>query len=252
MGLEFFAVSRGFAHRCYVKAVVNRAFYIHNLTEDMIVNQCVADGAKVGTTPFTFYGFNSNPGGAVSPERRIFNASIAKHCQFQGFEFSERGRLSLMNGCIAENISGAGGIGFAVQFANAFAGSRIVINGCIANGCQRGFYVFDSDYVTLSGCYAEGSTFDGFRMTDSGQVVVTGCLAYLNTESGFRVVASGGGANSRLVVVGCMAISNTINGFITDANTDRTCLVGNIFTDNTAANLTILGTNNVNASNISA
>ena len=216
VGITIDSCENATVNNCYVRGVVNRSIYPYRNCQNIIISNNNVDGSVFGgSTPFTDYGININPG-TVAPilnniQGIVVTGNTVENCTTHGISVAERTRNCVISGNVVRNISAFYGI--LVQEANGGPNLETTVTGNNVSGCgQYGIYVIGSTFITVTGNVSRSNTLDGIH----------GSLCQQSTFSA-NIVTNNGGA-----------------GILLSGSSARNIVVGNILSNNTGYGLTIL------------
>lgn len=264
-----------------VRGARNRGIYNYLGVTDSMVRNVGVDGNDIGTsTPYTYYCFNTNPGGTAIATNVRYRDCVGRSFLFHGLALSERCGPGSVHGCHMETTA-AGAVGMVMQDANSFLleDGMFSMNSCY--GGLVGFYVVGSMFSILNSAIARdqtGAGAAGFIFVDSNYLVATGLISrQFTAQSGIQLTATaadsmrrtmigpavtlggnygafvtGAATNSSrdIVFIGLGGYGHPIYGFIADNKVDRLAVVGSSFRGS-AINVDITGaTNTATAGNM--
>ena len=109
---------------------------------------------------------------------------------------------NIVTGNVCWNNDGSG-----IEFEDYGARSVIANNICGSNS-RHGFYIVNSDLLSITGNVSEDNTLNGFNIADSGQITVNGNVSYDNTEHGISV----NGTSNSVILQGNAITENGLDG----------------------------------------
>ena len=256
--------------RGVIRGSRNRGMYLYEDCQDVRIRGLHVNCLDVGTsTPYTYYGVNTNPGGTLIAENLSIRDVTVRDYLFHAIALSERCGPSEISGCFAKT-SAAGAVGIILQAANGqlLRGARVVNN--TVTGGQYGFYVQGSLFYLMAAnaCNAQAGTGSvGFLFVDSNYgASVAFSSDQTETQGGVQIVGTaaaemrrmmlaggvtfggaaganqgvwitGGAANaSQDVVISAVGSYGHNYGLLADVNTNRLAIAGYSARGNGAAN----------------
>lgn len=210
---------------------------IENIETDVRITDCfVLDNGGWSTSGPTF-----GDGLDVKSANRMW----VTRCRAEGNAqkgFDVRGQNTFFDTCYA-NDNGADGFNLRGRGDIAIdTPAYIQALGCVAeDNTGNGFAILQNDlvaagYVSLSACRANRNGANGFFCnTDTQAILITASSAFSNVGAGARLT------NNNVTVVGCVFNGNGTYGFDNGALNVSQTIVGNVFLNNTTANLRAVG-----------
>lgn len=208
-----------------VRGVRNRGVYNYLNVTDVLVRGVNVDGNGLGTsTPYTDYGFNTNPGGSVASNIR-YRDCVVRNYGFHGVSLSERCGPGSVHGCHVETSS-ATGVGFVLQDANGYLLEDGMMSMNSAYGGLVGFYTVGSMFSIINTAIARnqsGSGSAGFVFVDTNYAVATGLVSrQFGAQSGVQLTATAADSMRRTMVGPAVTLGASYGAFLTGAATNAT------------------------------